>query len=104
MCPLADERPPAAVPTGTPVPAPTHRLRLPRLTGLRKERLEVLREIQTGSRLAASPLRQRYHFRIIGRDQKLSVDAAGPSELARCDSLASVRAIARPNRCRLYTL
>ena len=34
---------------------------------LRKEGLGVLREMQTGSRVAASSLRERYRFRIIGR-------------------------------------
>ena len=38
------------------------------LSGVRKERFEVLPEMQTGSPLATCSLRERYHFRIVGRD------------------------------------
>src|SRR5258708_5904369 len=55
----------------------------PRLRGLCRERLEVLRERQSGARL--DRYRRRFDTclcRILGSDQKLRVDAAAPSRLA----------------------
>ena len=59
----------------------------PRLGGLCAERLEVLAEGQSGSRPAASALLEAYHFRIIGRDQKLSVAVPASSQLAEVSGL-----------------
>jgi hypothetical protein len=71
----------------------------PRLTGPRKERLELLPEIKTGSRFACSSLREWCHFRLIERDQKLSVDAVAPSELARSDcGWGEDQVVRRPER------
>jgi hypothetical protein len=44
-----------------------------RLPDLRADRLEVPRERQRRSRLAVSSLLETYRFRIVGREQKLSV-------------------------------
>src|SRR5205807_3880757 len=63
--------------------------RNPRLRGLCRERLEVLRERQSGARL--DRYRRRFDTclcRILGSDQELSVVAAAPSRLARCSRLA----------------
>ena len=60
----------------SPGPAPSYS----RLGGLR-ERREVMRERQRGFRLAASSPLENYLFRILGRDQKLSVDGAARAQL-----------------------
>src|SRR5436190_18982344 len=68
---------------------PPARAWCPRLRGLCRERLEVLRERQSGARL--DRYRRRFDTclcRILGSDQKLRVDAAAPSRLARCSRLA----------------
>jgi hypothetical protein len=62
------------------------RFRSPRLRGLCRGRLEVLRERQSGARLG----RYRRRFdpclrRILGSDQKLRVDASAPSRPAQSD-------------------
>jgi hypothetical protein len=56
---------------------------LPCLAGLRADRREGLRDRQRGSRLAVSSPLETYLFRIAGREQKLSVDAASSSQLAQ---------------------
>ena len=75
---------------GSSRPAP----RCPRLGGLRADRREVLRERRRRSRLALSSLLDTYHFCIVGRDQKLRIDASSSSQVARCSS-----ALPKPGAC-----
>jgi hypothetical protein len=76
------------------IPAGVH-ARFRRLRGLCRERLEVLRERRSGARLDG--YRRRFDTclcRILGSDQKLRVDAAAPSRLARRSSPARAAGLA----------